>query len=130
MGATLEEIFLTNGVGGTAPQNKQDWAVHDLWGKTGGAMSNEDAQSILDTDSAEGRRQKFQKLGWYNSTELSYAEGLKREDPRLFGERVDTIKSGGRLDVRVPRHAGKAFRLRSLSGEKIKQKSHLKKDEL
>ncbi|KAH0524493.1 hypothetical protein TsFJ059_006997 [Trichoderma semiorbis] len=130
MGATLEEIFLTNGVGGTAPQNKQDWAVHDLWGKTGGAMSNEDAQSILDTDSAEGRKQKFQKLGWYNSTELSYAEGLKREDPRLFGERVDTIKSGGRFDVRVPRHAGKAFRLRSLSGEKIKQKSHLKKDEL
>ncbi|PTB62533.1 family 27 glycoside hydrolase [Trichoderma citrinoviride] len=130
MGATLAEIFLTNGVGGTAPQNKQDWAVHDLWGKTGAAMSNEDAQAVLDADSASERKQKLQKLGWYNSTELSYAEGLKREDPRLFGERVGVIKSGGRFDVRVPRHAGKAFRLRSLSGEKIKQKSHLKKDEL
>jgi alpha-galactosidase len=130
MGATLEEIFLTNGVGGTAPQNKQDWAVHDLWGNTGAAMSNEDAQAILDADSASARTQKLQKLGWYNSTETSYAEGLKREDPRLFGERVGLVKSGGRLDVHVPRHATKAYRLRSVSGEKAKQKSHLKKDEL
>ncbi|KAL7923528.1 glycoside hydrolase family 27 protein [Trichoderma austrokoningii] len=130
MGATLEEIFLTNGVGGTAPQNKNDWAVYDLWGKTGAAMSSEDAQAVLDADSASARKQKLQKLNWYNSTEISYAEGLKREDPRLFGERVGLIKSGGRFDVHVPRHAAKAYRLRSVNGEKIKQKSHLKKDEL
>ncbi|KAL7906729.1 glycoside hydrolase family 27 protein [Trichoderma velutinum] len=128
MSVSLEDIFIMDGVG-TAPQVKQDWAIHDLWG-SGSRMSSHDAQALLDAKDADARKSLLQtKLDWYNATELPYAQGLSRRDPRLFGERVGAVQAGGSINARVPRHAAKVFRLQSTSGEDTTRKSLLK-DEL
>lgn len=129
MTEALADIFIMYGAGGTAPQVRQDWAVHDLWGSSGGRMSTTDAQAILDTASAADRKQLIEGLHWYNATETPYAQGLENRDPRLFGERVGTLKAGGRLAVRVPRHAAKVFRLQRIGGTDSARNS-LIKDEL
>ncbi|EHK15868.1 glycoside hydrolase family 27 protein [Trichoderma virens Gv29-8] len=129
MSASLEDIFIMDGVG-TAPQIQQDWAVHDLWGNSGSRMSLHDAQALLDAKDADARRSFLQtKLDWYNATELPYAQGLSRRDPRLFGERIGVVEAGGKISARVPRHAAKVFRLQSVSGQDTTRKSLLR-DEL
>ncbi|OTA04865.1 GH27 alpha-galactosidase [Trichoderma parareesei] len=128
MSASLEDIFIMDGVGGTAAQVRQDWAVHDLWGK-GARMETEDARRVLDAEGEEARRAVLKGLGWYNATEVPYAEGLRMRDPRLFGEKIGVVEKGGDLSVRVPRHAAKVFRLQSVSGEDTARKS-LVRDEL
>ncbi|KAH0496670.1 hypothetical protein TgHK011_004021 [Trichoderma gracile] len=48
MAASLEDIFMMDGVGGMAAQVRQDWAVHDLWGEGGaGMMRMEDARRAV-----------------------------------------------------------------------------------
>ncbi|KAL5086277.1 hypothetical protein Trisim1_009154 [Trichoderma cf. simile WF8] len=129
MTVSLEDVFIMDGVG-TAPQVQQDWAVHDLWGSSGSRMSSHDAQTLLDAKDADARRELLQtKLGWYNATEVPYAQGLSRRDPRLFGEKIGAVEAGGSISARVPRHAAKVFRLQSTSGEDTTRKSLLK-DEL
>ncbi|KAL7821051.1 glycoside hydrolase family 27 protein [Trichoderma gracile] len=109
MAASLKNIFVMDGVGGTAARVRQDWAVHDLWGEGGaGMMRMEDARRVVDAEGEEARRAVLRGLGWYNATEVSYAEGLRRRDPRLGGE---------------------VFRLQSVSGEDTVRKS-LVRDEL
>ncbi|KAK1254403.1 hypothetical protein MKX08_008398 [Trichoderma sp. CBMAI-0020] len=128
MAAALEDVFVMDGVA-TAPQLRQDWAIHDLWGSSA-RMSTADAQALLDAPDADARRQFLQsKIGWYNATELPYAEGLARRDPRLFGERIGTVEAGGEIKVRVARHSAKVFRLQSISGQDSARKSLLR-DEL
>lgn len=130
MAASLEDIFIMDGVGGTAPQVQQAWAVHDLWGESGSRMSVQDAQALLDAKDADARRTFLRsKLNWYNATEMPYAEGLSRRDPRLFGERVGIVEAGGTLSAHVQRHAAKVFRLQSVSGQDTTRKSLLR-DEL
>jgi alpha-galactosidase len=129
MAATLEDIFIMDGVG-TAPQIQQDWAINDLWGTSGSRMSTSAAQSLLDAQGADARRHFLQKtVDWYNATEVPYAEGLNRRDPRLFGERIGTVEAGGEIKVRVPRHSAKVYRLQSISGQDSTRKSLLR-DEL
>ncbi|KAM0253863.1 hypothetical protein ACHAQJ_007147 [Trichoderma viride] len=129
MAASLEDVFIMDGVG-TAPQIQQDWAVHDLWGSSGSRMGSHDAQALLDAKGPDARRTLLQtKLDWYNATELPYAQGLSRRDPRLFGERIGVVEAGGEIKVRVQRHSAKVFRLQSVSGQDSTRKSLLK-DEL
>ncbi|KAL6881448.1 glycoside hydrolase family 27 protein [Trichoderma novae-zelandiae] len=128
MSASLEDIFVMDGVGATAAQVGQEWAVRDLWGQ-GARMGAEDARGLLDAGGEDARRAVLNGLGWYNATEVPYAEGLRRGDPRLFGERIGVVRAGGDLKARVPRHAAKVFRLQSVSGEDTVRKS-LIRDEL
>ncbi|UNI22448.1 Alpha-galactosidase [Purpureocillium takamizusanense] len=129
MSASLAELFVLQGPGGSAAEAKRDWAVRDLWGSIsssgsgggggggGGArMGRADAQAVLDATSEAERGAVLRRANWYNATEKPYAEGLAEGDARLLGERVGTVKAGGRLEARVGRHAAKVFRLQSAAG--------------
>jgi alpha-galactosidase len=116
MSASLDDLFVMDGPGGSAPQVQQTWAIHDLWGDR---MSQAAARSVL-----AGRIE-----GSYNATEIPYAQGLANEDSRLFGEKIGEVKARGRLEAHVPRHAARVFRLRSIDG-KDKIRKSLVRDEL
>jgi alpha-galactosidase len=105
--ATLEEIFVADGPGGSASQIKDSWDVYDLWDVR---MEETDAQVILDNPSQVETH--FKRLNWYNATEVPYKEGLKARDERLMGKLVGRVEPAGTLKAMVPRHAVKMFRLR------------------
>ncbi|CAI6340570.1 unnamed protein product [Periconia digitata] len=131
MEVSLAEIFIPFGPGGAAPHNKFDWAVHDLWAHR---MPESTAESVLAAPSVAERAALLKKANWYNATEIPYAQGLRDEDPRLFGEKVGVVKAGGVLKQKVKSHAATVLRLRRIAkdGEKFKGKSidRVAKDEL
>ncbi|KAK6846301.1 glycoside hydrolase family 27 protein [Apiospora arundinis] len=131
MSCSLAEIFTSFGPGGSAPHVKFDWAVHDLWANR---MSEATATAILAAKTSEERTALLKKANWFNATETSYAEGLRNEDPRLFGEKIGVVEAGGVLRASVKSHAARVFRLRRIAkdGEKFKGKSidRVAKDEL
>ncbi|KAM3424211.1 Alpha-galactosidase [Cercospora zeina] len=128
MSASLEEIFVMDGVHGTAPQNKQDWAIHDLWSNGHSRMTKVNAEEILAAEVGEARAQILHRQRVYNATETPYADGIAAGDSRLFGEKVGTVSAGGRITVPVARHAAKVFRLRALNGESKTRKSLVKQE--
>jgi alpha-galactosidase len=87
----LEEIFVADGPEGGAPQVGQSREVSDLWAVM---MDDEVGQKVLDEPAQVEK--VFRDLHWYNSTEISYKEGLKAGDERLFGKLVDGIAPEGR----------------------------------
>jgi alpha-galactosidase len=126
MSASLEEIFYYEGPEGSAPQAKQAWDVYDLWA---GRMDIETAQKILvDDDDLRSREQLLKEANWYNSSAMSYKEGLKSGDPRLLGKTTSSIAAGGTLSVLVKRHSAEAFRLRNPGGKTARYS--MAKDEL
>ncbi|ETS86838.1 hypothetical protein PFICI_00666 [Pestalotiopsis fici W106-1] len=131
MKATLAEIFVSFGPGGSAPHVKSDWSVHDLWAHR---MPHKTAAAIVDAISDDERAAIYKNANWYNSTETPYAEGLRNGDPRLFGEKIGVIEAGGTLKAEVKSHAARVFRLRRIQkpGELFKEKRHdrMAKDEL
>jgi alpha-galactosidase len=124
----LNEIFVMDGPGGSAPQVQQTWAIHDLWSNGYSRMTKVDAEAILSARSSSARKDVFANLRTYNSTQMSYAEGLKAEDSRLFGEKIGTVGAGGEITLRVPRHACKVLRLRAVAGEGRERKSLVKQE--
>jgi alpha-galactosidase len=127
MEVSLNEIFVRDGPGGSAPQVSQDWHVYDLWANR---MADSDAQTILDAETDVARSAVFKRLNWYNSTETPYSDGLQQVDARLLGEKVSTVKAGGKLESFVPRHSAQVFRLRSASGKATKRKASVKDKEI
>jgi alpha-galactosidase len=126
MSASLEEIFYYEGPEGSAPHAKQVWDVYDLWA---GRMDTTTAQKILDAgDDIRSSEQILKEANWYNSSAMSYREGLKAEDTRLLGEKVSSIAAGGALSVLVKRHSAEVFRLRNTGGETARYS--MAKDEL
>jgi alpha-galactosidase len=121
--ASLEEIFLHDGPEGSAPQVNEEWEVFDLWGNR---MDNALAQKILDADEKDVEK-LWKQANWYNSTEISYKEGLKKRDKRLMGKKVGKINAGGSLTAKVKRHSVEVFRLRSV-GHGGKRKVHAKEE--
>lgn len=121
--ASLEEIFLHDGPEGSAPQNNEEWEVYDLWADR---MDNTLAQKILDAK-VEDLPKLFRDANWYNSTELSYKDGLKKSDARLMGKKIGTVKPGGSLTAKVKRHSAEMYRLRSI-GSGGKRKVHAKEE--
>ncbi|KAI6326367.1 hypothetical protein MCOR34_000782 [Pyricularia oryzae] len=124
MTASLNDIFVADGPGGSAPQVKYGWAIHDLMASE---MPIETAQALV--DAANDRVQTaaiLKKANWYNATETPYAVGLENEDPRLFGEKIGEVEAKGAIKVKVPSHSAKVYRLRRISkpGDNYKQKSH------
>lgn len=118
MSASLADIFVMDGPGGSAPQVEQTWAVHDLWASR---MSETVAKSVLEQSSGKIE-------GSYNATETPYAQGLADEDPRLFGEKIGEVKARGQVKAHVPRHAAKVFRLRSVDGKDKTRKSLVREE--
>lgn len=131
MEISLAEIFTPFGPHGSAPHVKYDWAVHDLWAHR---MSEETAEELLTAESEADRAAVLRRAKWYNATETPYEQGLREEDPRLFGEEIGVVQAGGSLKAPVKSHAAKVFRLRRIAkkGEKFKGKSTVRvaKDEL
>ncbi|TEA16702.1 Alpha-galactosidase [Colletotrichum sidae] len=123
MSSSLAEIFVADGPGGSAPQVKCKWAVHDLWADR---MPTETAAALFNAESDDERVRIFREANWYNATEVPYAVGLEKEDPRLFGKKVGIIEPKGVLKAAVPSHAAKVFRLRRIAqpGDGFKAKSH------
>ncbi|TQN69807.1 Alpha-galactosidase [Colletotrichum shisoi] len=123
MESSLAEIFVSDGPGGSAPQVRSAWAVHDLWADR---MSTQTAESLFAAESHDARAKILNEANWYNATEIPYAVGLEREDPRLFGNKVGEVAAKGVLKAKVPSHAAKVFRLRRIAtpGDGFKAKSH------
>jgi alpha-galactosidase len=109
--ASLEEIFLHDGPEGSAPQVNEEWEVFDLWADR---MDTTFAQKVLKAPTDKLER-LFKEANWYNSTELSYKDGLKRRDARLMGKKVGNITPGGSLAAKVKRHSVEMYRLKSVA---------------
>lgn len=121
MTADLEDIFVGEGPACSAPQCLEAWNVYDLWASR---MDEKTASKIIEQRSdasGSGAEKIYEAENFYNSTQLPYKEGLKQADPRLLGEKIGEIKARGSLTVKVPRHAVKAYRLRSQSGQQSKR---------
>jgi alpha-galactosidase len=123
---SLEEIFVRDGAGGIAPQIYHDWDVYDLWADR---MSDKDAESILGATDQMARDLVFQRLNWYNSTEIPFSEGLKTRDARLMGKKVSLIHAQGTFEIDVPQHAARVFRLHNVNDSDMKRRVAIK-DEL
>jgi alpha-galactosidase len=121
--ASLEEIFLHDGPEGSAPQINEEWEVFDLWADR---MDTAFAQKILKAPTDKLER-LFKEASWYNSTELSYKDGLKRRDARLMGKKVGNITPGGSLTAKVKRHSVEMYRLKSVA-HGGKRKVHSKEE--
>jgi alpha-galactosidase len=121
--ASLEEIFLHDGPEGSAPQINEEWEVFDLWADR---MDTAFAQKILKAPTDKLER-LFKEASWYNSTELSYKDGLKRRDARLMGKKVGNIAPGGSLTAKVKRHSVEMYRLKSVA-HGGKRKVHSKEE--
>ena len=121
--ASLEEIFLHDGPEGSAPQVNEEWEVFDLWADR---MDTTFAQKVLKAPTDKLER-LFKEANWYNSTELSYKDGLKRRDARLMGKKVGNITPGGSLTAKVKRHSVEMYRLKSVA-HGGKRKVHAKEE--
>ena len=111
--AYLEDIFVGDGPSCSAPQCKEDWLVHDLWST---AMEDSVARQLVgNSKSRQDASRILHSSNWYNSSIMSYQEGLRKEDTRLLGSKVAEIPAQGSLTVSVKRHSAKAYRLRSKS---------------
>jgi hypothetical protein len=97
-------------------------------------MPQSTAEALLAADSEAARAQLLAQANWYNATATPYEQGLREEDPRLFGEKIGVVKAGGVLTADVKSHAARVFRLRRIAkdGDKFKGKSidRVAKDEL
>jgi alpha-galactosidase len=109
--ASLEDIFLHDGPGGSAWQVHKDWYIHDLWVDR---MDEVLAKGVLDaqsSDTPERARILLNLMDWYNATEISYKEGLKQGDARLIGRKIGSVKADGAITATVKRHGVRMFRL-------------------
>lgn len=109
MEAPLEEIFISDGPGGSADQVKVKWDIYDLWANR---MDDATADRILSAKPSE-HEQIFNEVGWYNSTAISYKEGLKAQDPRLMGKKIGSVEPNGVLKAKVKKHSCEMYRLKS-----------------
>ena len=73
-------------------------------------------------------RRLFKEANWYNATEMSYKEGLKKRDERLMGKKIGKIAPGGSLDKKVKRHSVEMYRLKSVGQGGKRYKMHAKEE--
>jgi alpha-galactosidase len=120
MNATLAEIFVDQG-GAKSDEAQSDWDVYDLWANR---MPDAKANEILAANSTEGVAGLEQ--WYYNSTAMSYEDGIFANHTLLMGTHVDSVPAGGKVSALVPRHSIKAYRLR-MAGSPV---TKVKRDEL
>lgn len=110
--ASLDDILIPERFAGTSTppaQLQYTWTVHDLWGWR---MNNTEAGSIINgtapmitNDTTSNTR--------YNSTLMSYADGLNANVSALLGKPVGTLAPQGTLTASVPQHSIALYRLRA-----------------
>ncbi|CUS25239.1 LAQU0S45e00144g1_1 [Lachancea quebecensis] len=100
MNATLNDIFPESEVG--TAEREGTWAVYDLWANR---LENSTSSSIIYGGSQDATK-------YYNATEMSYKEGLARNDTRLFGKYISDLSSGKSITATVPAHGIALYRLR------------------
>jgi alpha-galactosidase len=125
MNATLADIFIDNGPGGTAKQVKISWEVRDLWANR---MSDEVAGWIIGNSTATGNATTGYNattagmdMGRYNATKTSYAQGLANKDDVLLGKVTTTVQPSGTITASVDPHGARVFRLRAVQSSSAKR---------
>ncbi|CAG8977374.1 hypothetical protein HYALB_00007004 [Hymenoscyphus albidus] len=118
MNATLIDIFSDVRPKGKPAQASMAWEVRDLWADR---MSTEKAAAIIAaakgnstvpfnaTAIAEGR---------FNTTQTSYADGLKSNSSILLGKVIGTVEPQGNIKATVPKHGAVMYRLRALPSDR------------
>ena len=109
MNATLADIFFDQG----AERSKQammGYDVYDLWAHR---MDNLTATMVLNGTAADISPNSTTR---YNTTAMSYAEGLAMDAPALMGNKTGVVPPLGTLTAMVPRHGVGLFRLRAQGG--------------
>ena len=118
--ATIDDVFVdlvTTGNNHPVPQVAQTWDVYDLWANR---MSNVTAQAIISGNftqstnvTSEANSTSTMPVQTYNSTAMSYADGLKANETALLGVKTATLSPGGMLTASVRSHGIVVYRLRS-----------------
>jgi alpha-galactosidase len=111
MNATLADVF-NDKFGDRSAEAGQEWDVYDLWANR---MSDDTAKKIIDSADlgSEVWSSEEVKNSFFNVTAMSFAEGLKRQDPVLYGKHIGTVAPHGTIEAMVDKHSVAAFRLRS-----------------
>lgn len=125
MNATLADIFVDSGTGGTAPQASMSWEVRDLWAYR---MTDEEAQAVIDAANAtmEGVvAAPLNSTNVYNATAVSYADGLEAKNELLLGKVTTTVAPQGTLTAEVERHGAAMFRLRVVPTDPVRKRTEL-----
>jgi alpha-galactosidase len=123
MNATLSDIFLDEATAGTfvpAAELAETWDVYDLWANR---MSDAEAASIIN-GTAPTITSASNSTTRYNATALSFADGLNRTHPALFGAKVGSIEPHGTWTAQIARHSTGLYRLRKAAS------ANRKRDEL
>ena len=111
MNATLGDIFFDTG-STRSPQAMETWDVYDLWANR---MSDVTASAIINGNATvnDGVVVDVDGAMRYNSTAISYADGLATNNAALFGVKTATIIPQGTLKAMIPRHGVGLYRIRS-----------------
>ena len=120
MSATMNDIFIdqiTTGSSAPVKQTMQMWDVHDLWANR---MPDLAAQAIINGTimAMSGNETIFNSTMssssmMYNSSAMSYADGLAANKTALLGKKVGALSPMGTLSAEVAGHGVAAYRLRS-----------------
>ena len=127
MNASLTDIFFdasSTSSGGPAPEIMQGWDVYDLWANR---MDNATASSILSGNATVNGTvvDSMNSTMRYNSTQMSYADGLASNESTLLGSRVGSIASMGTLNATVERHGIALYRLRPVPSGATRKRDEL-----
>ncbi|KAG7009840.1 alpha-galactosidase [Physcia stellaris] len=127
MNASLTDIFFdasSTSSSGPAPEIMQSWDVHDLWANR---MDTATASSILSGNATVNGTvvAGMNSTMRYNSTRMSYAEGLARNESALLGSRIGSVAPMGTLSARVERHGIALYRLRPVPGSGTRKRDEL-----
>ncbi|KAI9720298.1 MAG: hypothetical protein M1828_005761 [Chrysothrix sp. TS-e1954] len=134
--ASLADIFIPDTLAGTSTtpmQLSEAWDVFDLWGNR---LTDTEASSILNGTSASmnnsttamavnGTMGRLAVKTYNISSDGSYADGLNRNDTRLFGKKLGTLNPGGVITTEVPRHGIAAYRLRRAPSKEVTRRDEL-----
>ncbi|KAG9247093.1 glycoside hydrolase family 27 protein [Calycina marina] len=121
LNATLADIFVDFGAGGTADEVKIPWEVRDLWANR---MSTTEAQAIISANGTAGYNGTNVQTR-YNATQTSYAEGLAAADELLLGNVTTTIQPSGTVSATIAPHGAAIFRLRAMPTAATKKRDEL-----
>ena len=123
LNATLADIFVDSGTGGTAPEASISWEVRDLWAYR---LSDAEAQAIIDAANATADNAvAANSTKVYNATAVSYADGLEAKDEVLLGKVTTTVGPQGTLTAEIERHGAAMFRLRAVPTDAVRKRTEL-----
>ena len=112
--SSFAKLVVDNG-GARSTQAMMGYDVYDLWAYR---MNNATATNVLNGTAGPIMANSTTR---YNSTAMSYADGLAMNHTALLGNRTGSIPPLGTLKAMVPRHGVGLFRLRAQPGSMTKR---------